>query len=906
MYLIGEYAIKWRPWGKFSNLPDQIKHWTERVEECFKGLENIQDMLSDKDKTKLKNFMSICGFSYKNKDIRSSLRSLEKFSEFNELKNNKALLNELKGQFEGLSTKYKEAPLERLVLKIRIVQYCNNDNLSNNLLSFMFDDDNNEEVELVFLYLRYFTMDFIIDYQRTFCNYYSVQFFTLHHDETTNFNIKHSLRDLEAQKRKKLKRDAVGSFLMSAFKGMIPFMKRSEIDIEKIKTIEQSQYAEPKTVIDEVNVEYLSKLYKDNLTNLLGTDRGSDKITIKKQELTENIFKTILIEIAKADQDINYKIMTDYLQYNKDVIKQTFLPLSEYYKNERENLKYDRCLENGSDINTLSEDELIAQIDFKQYQFRIEKDVKDKKHYLFKDLHSQIGEYEKVINSIESSFGSGLLSIHYDKLMQWYHTLIYLEHYQSNKGKIDEIVDYEEEDKNKYYEVIRSLQELNLLISNDFPLLQYYDMNRECNIERKMLYYLDIFDRNGAYLATIFEMLLYGYEFYKNSKYNRHKKLRSGLVNALIDWIYSVRRSMHDIAKKPGNFIIKNFEWAMEGFKEQYEHFSNEQKKKEDVIEHFGAIKKIVRMFKSILDFINVLLSIVKIITDPIKIIKIMLMAAFSFIVIFVSFIELFTNIVTGTFLNIVLVLVIIIYSYFYVSYQVGLLIFSFLEIYVFSLNSSKSHLAYWLYNITASENDIRNWYTVAGFDQGNQVDYTVIGHSAPCSADYEKEMFYCKKNPDYLPTFSHQANVYKIVNGLSTSGRMNMMPIPKSSNFMNQTPARKKRIIKNTNRTKRIFFKKSETYFGKHENVNRFIKTLCSNPDQFDLSSSEKQTLQHQCGELFCKNGSTMSSCVSVPNIDLDISSTLKFELKKIGRYLNTLFSILLIIIIIAFLTYK
>ena len=74
IYLLGEYILKWRPWGKFSNLSDQIKYWSERVEECFKGFQILQDLFKDEDHTKVIQFMNHINFGYKKSDIRSKFK----------------------------------------------------------------------------------------------------------------------------------------------------------------------------------------------------------------------------------------------------------------------------------------------------------------------------------------------------------------------------------------------------------------------------------------------------------------------------------------------------------------------------------------------------------------------------------------------------------------------------------------------------------------------------------------------------------------------------------------------------------------------------------------------------------------------------------------------------------------
>lgn len=931
VYYIKEYIIKWRPWGNFADLNDQIKYWSNRFRECLQGFEHLQELFEDSDKTRLESFMrNVCGLEYSTKDITSEIKELDSIFE-ETIENNMTLLKGLKTTYDEIHKKFENTPLERLTLKSKIIKKFDSLNMvdiGDDLFCYkMSDEPITNEAEL---FIRVFLMDFIIDFQKTLCKYDTTRFFAFYHDENTNFNMKQALRDIERQKSKKdtkISRNKVdqendiAAFFAGAFTGMIPGMERTKVSIEKnYESQTLSHYKEPTNeskLINNVKIEYLSKLYKDNLVNLLGEDRSTDMIGNMKTDLTKSIFRRILIEIAKVDQNINYKILTDFLKLGTDDIKDNaqLQTLIQFYKREQAKLDSDHCLEDKKNDATeyQTEDELIEALDLTLYEFRIEKNEEDKNYKIFKDLKSQVKEYEIMLTSLESEFGAGLMMVHYDEMMQLFHTLILLEEYRANKESIDVIIDYAEEDKNKYFEIIRSLQELNILISHDFMYLQYYDMCRASNLERKMIYYLDIFDRYGDYVATLAEIQLYSYEYFDyRIKSTRHKKLRSSMINSFVDWVYSIRKSMHNIAKKPGIFILNNFEWAMEGFTDEYEQFSNDENyknKKGDVIEPFT--KSISRFFKGILDFIKTLLKMVKIITDPIKIIKILIVSVYSIIVILMSYIELITCFFTGIFLIACLLVIIVnlsIPSLFFIAF---IFVIAFQEIYLFgtligaTTGSNKSYLGYWAYNLTAAENDIRNWHRTPGFDQGNKIDTTIIGHTTPCPRNYDKQIIYCIKNPNYLPTFSHQANIYKIATGDQPSGEMNYRQIQKTPDFLNKSTGRKKQAVRIANNNKRSHYTNNKYFFDKHDNIKNYLKTICLNPDQFDVGS-DIDKLKQQCAQLFCKNGSYISSCVSVPPTDLSVSSILNSELKTIGRYMNIIFSIILVVIIIAFLTRK
>lgn len=930
VYYIKEYIIKWRPWGNFSDLNDQIKYWSERFKECFMGFEYLQELFEDSDKTRLNAFINnVCVFEkYSPKNIGSKIDEFKSIVVDN-IKNDINLLNSMKTDYDKINTEFVNNPFERLTLKsIIIKKFYDTDGLDigDDLFTHnMSDDVINTKAQL---FIRYFLMDFIIDFQKTICKYDTTRFFSYYHEETTNFNIKQALRDIKRQTSKKDGKftrnkvdteNDIAAFFSGAFTGVIPGMKRTKVSIEEdYKSLTLSHYKEPTNEskkIKDVKIEYLSKLYKENLVNLLGEDRSRDMIGDMKTDLTKSIFRRILVEIAKVDQNINYKILTKFLKLEKDVLKNNaqLQKLIDFYKREKANLDSDHCLEDKkNDTMDETEDDIINQLDL-SYTFRIETNPNDKNYEIFKDHKSQVKEYEIMLTSLESEFGAGLMMVHYDEMMQAFHTIILLNEYEKNRSSIDTIIDYKDEDKNKYFEIIRSFQELNILVSHDFLYLQYYDMCRASNLERKMIYYLDIFDRYGAYVATLAEILLYSYEYYDyRIKSSRHKKLRSSMINSFVDWVYSIRRSMHNIAKKPGNFILNNFEWAMEGFTDQYEQFSNDENirnKKGDVIEPF--VSSLKKFFKGIMDFIKTLLKIVKIVTDPIKIIKILIVSVYSIIVILMSYIELITCFFTATFMIACLLFMIVNLAVPSLFFLLWVFIIAFLEIYIFgtvigaTTGSNKSYLGYWAYNLTAAENDVRNWYRTPGFDQGNKIDSTVIGHTTPCATNYDKQFIYCTKNPNYLPTFSHQANIYKLVSGQIPYGEMNYKQIQKTPDFLNKSTGQKKQAIRIANSNKRSHYTNNKYFFDNHDNINNYVKTICLNPDQFDIGPDKDKVLQ-QCAQLFCKNGSYISSCVSVPPTDLSVSSLLNSELKTIGRYMNIIFSIVLIVVIIAFLTRK
>lgn len=916
VYYIKEYIIKWRPWGNFTDLNDQIKYWSERFKECFKGFEYLQELFLREDKTKLNAFIiNVCGFeAYSAKDITSNIKDLESKLQNDTIINDIKLLNDIKKDYDKIHANFANNLLERLTLKSVIIKKfyeMDSVDVGDDLFCYNMSDD--QITNKAQLFIRYFLIDFIIDFQKSLCKYDTTRFFSYYHEESINFNIKQALRDIERQTSKKdtkITRNKVdqendiAAFFSGAFTGMIPGMERTKVSIEKsYKSETLVHYKEPTNeseLIQKVRIDFLSKLYKDNLVNLLGEDRSRDMIGDMKTDLTKSIFRRILVEIAKVDQNINYKILTEFLKLKKDALKNNaqLQKLIDFYKREKANLDSDHCLDDKkNDTMDETEDDLINQLDL-SYTFRISK--------------SQVKEYEIMLTSLESEFGAGLMMVHYDEMMQAFHTIILLDEYEKYKDSIDTIIDYTDEDKNKYFEIIRSFQELNILISHDFLYLQYYDMCRASNLERKMIYYLDIFDRYGAYVATLAEILLYSYEYYNHGIKTRHKKLRSSMINSFVDWVYSIRRQMHNIAKKPGNFILNNFEWAMEGFTDQYEKFSNDEKlrnKNGDVIEPF--VSSLKKFFKGIMDFIKTLLKMIKIVTDPIKIIKILIVSVYSIIAILMSYIELITCFFTATFMIVCLLFMIINLSIPSVFFILFVFVIAFLEIYVFgtliaaTTGSNKSYLGYWAYNLTAAENDVRNWYRTPGFDQGNTIDSTIIGHTTPCAANYDKQFIYCTKNPNYLPTFSHQANIYKLANGDQPSGEMNYRQIQKTPDFLNKSTSRKKQAVRIANSNKRSHYTNNKYFFDKNENINNYIKTICLNPDQFDIGS-DVDKLKQQCAQLFCKNGSYISSCVSVPPTDLSISSSLNSEIKTIGRYINIIFSIILIVIIIAFLTRK
>ena len=92
----------------------------------------------------------------------------------------------------------------------------------------------------------------MIDFSKSFCKYYDIVFYQLHHTESLNFNIKQSLRDINRKKQVKGDKDNVFEFLVSAFQGMIPFSKKVKTDIEELETEELKSYKAPTLSIEQL------------------------------------------------------------------------------------------------------------------------------------------------------------------------------------------------------------------------------------------------------------------------------------------------------------------------------------------------------------------------------------------------------------------------------------------------------------------------------------------------------------------------------------------------------------------------------------------------------------------------------------------------------------------------------
>ena len=909
VYYISKYVIKWRPWGSYSDLPAQITHWNDKMKRCFDTFKKLEDLFSSDDSAdKINTFFEVLRLKdskdskdskdnkhHTHKSISSRIQTIRTKAESMEIDEDSENLDELApfcfDQLKQIQSEFKDHVLERLVLKSALIRLLDNTGVR---IQTIFSQTSTEP-ELVDLYTRYFVNDFVIDFSKSFCKYYDIVFYQLHHTESLNFNIKQSLRDINRKKQVKGDKDNVFEFLVSAFQGMIPFSKKVKTDIEELETEELKSYKAPTLSIELNNIDYLSNTYKLNLSNL--SNEGTTPSDAKMKEIQHRILQRIFVEVAKSNQKVNLKILTEFLRIPKGQLKLELQPLTDHFAKSKGERDKDMCLTKENDgARAKSEEELIDELDIGSYAL----------HAFKGDFKTNLIKFEKMMYSIESSFGPGLLSMWYGDLKQMYHTLIFLEDYFKNKQFIDRIVNIDDEDKEMYYDITMSLQEMNILVSKDFPLLQYYDMNREANAERKLVYYIDFFRRNGNDIETILEMLVYFYELYQNKVYTRHRKLRSNAINKYIDTIYGLRKKMHHISGDIVGFIVSNFNWALEGFEERYEHFLNE--KKGPVIEHFGGLSKFFRtvgkFFKSVLAFLETILSIIQIITSPVKVLKLMIALVYSLVAICVSLVERYVfNIVTGTIMLVSIAIFTFYYAILLIMLNIFVLVFSLVDVYIFNLNGT-SFLSKVMYWFTAHEDDIRNWYTVPGFEQGNDFSSTIVGHTRPCNAGYSKVLLYCTKNPSYLPHYSQESSIFKLYNNMALSGNLSMTEMKATPAFKKKTETQKRLEIYYSNWMRKSHYRTSEKFFNHHSNIKDMTNLICKNPDHFDLNTTQRTMLKEQCSQLFCQNGNYLSSCVSAEAKESEPNEEPLFNLGKIQVYLNSLFSIILVVYLIILLT--
>ena len=911
IYVFSDYRFKsWRPISKLTILKDQIDYWGERLIACLTTFQKINSLDTNQKKAFIEkicdfNNNEIVDISNINSEIDAKIENGKQRLDTNNIESVKEYYEPLfKIFFEELPKTYSNNHIDRLLLKSKIIMESTNDDLENNISKIFSSEFKNvqEDYNLQDLYLRYFLLDFIIDFTKTFCEYNDFDFYKLYHKETLNFYTKQASRDVDvSEKREKTSEDVSGELLMS-FKSMIPFLKKFETDIEKKQIEELNRFKEPILTINQNNIDYLSDDYFEIIENSSSSSSSSSSSnndhpeqTIaneinKKQDL---LWRMVFVEVAKVDINYNYKLLTKYFDVSKDKIKNDLHELSEFYKQKKpEYTNKEKCLMSTDELKLFedlpSEYDLINKIQLRDYH---QEGLKDKTY-----------DFEKLISSLESKLGPGLLLMDHDNIIGMFHKLVLLEIYERDKQVINSIKDLDASEKKMYYEIIVALQEINILISKDFPSLLYYDMKREGNIERLLVYYIDVLRRSGNQIETILEILIYSYECFNGRKFSRHIPLYNSYLNRLVDFVYSERRKLNDIANNIPRYIGSNFTWAVEGFQEQYSKVLKQEEDRRNksgtnVIEHFGGLKK---LFKGIMSFIKTLIKLIGIVTNPVKLLKLILITSYTLFMIAFALVETYTNTVTGVCLIVSLSIFLSHYVAFLISYSLFIYVYSIIDLLLLQGYITKITYNY----LYGAENDIRNWYNVPGFEQGNIVSMSLLGTTRPCSARYKQELMFCKRIEGFLPSFSHQSSIYKLYNNISPTGILNLGDFEVSTNFRKKTNYGKKSEIKKSNLIKRSYIRNSDKYFDKHKNVTNITKTICSNINCLDLSDSHKSLLKEQCSKLYCKNGNYISACVNneVQNRDVQYIDTLNNS--SITLLLNSLYYVLILFLMIGLLS--
>lgn len=852
VYYVLEYKYRpWRPFSKLSNFDDQSEYWCGELIDCFEQFDKI---------IQLKN--------YQNFELVTGIHLSKN------LQHDSFETDDVIKQLNIINTQNKNNHFERLLLKYKLINKHKKDEFEVVLRQIFYHrtSDTDEDLET-----RYLLFDFFIDYTKTFCKYKNYEYYHLYFKENMNFYAKQALRDAKKGKKIKISGSDASANLLKSLQSALPYVNEPSLDVEKEIIDELKPYKAPYLSIRNENVDYLS----DNYTKIIEEYKSSPSKREIQRALQEEIWTIILTNVAKVDVKHNYKLLTNYFNAPKDKIKNDLKNMVDALKRETHDY-HPECLTGSKEAhsNTFN----ISLEDYMQSSFK-------RKLYAFEEL----------INKLESKVGPGLLSMHYDTLMQKYHKLVLHEDYDENQTIIDRIIELPTDERKTYCDIVLTLHKMDILISKDLPSLLYFDMRRTSNVERTLLYYMDTIRRTGNALEKFIDTYLDLVNVFSNSRITKYLQLYISYLNSAINFIYTKRSELHNIADDIPSYIVRNFNWAIEGFRERYEEElakADRHDGKGPIIEHFGGLRK---FFRGIMSFIKTLIKIIQVITNPVKLIKLIIITLFTVFSVVVAMIERYTNIVTSIALIITIHTFMVSYGIFKLKYCLFMYILGFFDLGL--LNGAFSRITYNIF--LGAENDIRSWYNVPGHEQGNKVSRFLIGNGGSCSSRYDNVGLYCKKKPYYIPSFSHQSSIYKLYNNqtLSDSFYLFLGEFQPTLDFHKQPKTTKKRILKKANITKRIYVKNIDKYYEQNDNISNMNKTICSTISMLDIPSSKKEALIAHCRELYCKNGEYMSSCLQFkPTENQDM---IHIDQKVMKMIFNSLSYILLVLVVVSILVY-
>ena len=476
--------------------------------------------------------------------------------------------------------------------------------------------------------------------------------------------------------------------------------------------------------------------------------------------------------------------------------------------------------------------------------------------------------FETLVYALETTKGPGLLVHEAPGIMQEYHKKVLLSYAKKHASKLERAKRIDETFLKTMQTVLVAIKKLKLSVEHEFPALWYFDTKSVADKPRLRLEYnemmKDMFDTIKFNFSTIGKL----FDYFKRhpSVHKRHDEdfIFMAGVNALLN----VRKQAVDIGRKPGRFILRTLDGFIEGFEEQFTQEMEAEKKNGRVVEPFGKaiVRALMKPMKPIFMLVEMLIFIfkvgvklVKILTDPIKLIMLPIVFMYIMMVVVLSLIEFYafhilTAVLLGVFTIAYLAIVTVISFVFTTIYVV----LGHIDVEVFN-----AFFAVYMYILfVSSENDIRSWYTVPSFEQGNMAYRGLFGAFAPCGTNFSHGPFFCHKKSPYVPLFSPQANIYKIVNGTAVYGQTEPKNFFPSPNFHDLPEARKSRLIKHADRSKRKYFRNVKKFGSGNDGM---IRTICQNVDALELSSTKKEDIGRLCYTSLCQNGNFEPFCAAM-----------------------------------------
>ena len=508
-------------------------------------------------------------------------------------------------------------------------------------------------------------------------------------------------------------------------------------------------------------------------------------------------------------------------------------------------------------------------------------------------------QFETLLYALESAQGPGLLLYKADKLMQRYHKIVLVDYVQRNKEKFDRAQKIDTEHIDTLKEVSLAIQRVRIHMGYEFPMLLHHDTKKVADKERLRLYYNNMMKRMIETIKFNFATLGKLGNYFKRhpNVQNRHdtKIFRAGVGLLLYCRTFAV-----NVSNDPGGFIIGTFKSFIEGFEEKFTEQLDKQQKNKKVVEPFvgsiiRGVKKIFKPIFSLVDmliaFFKVLLMITGILTNPVKII--MLPIAFMFVIttLILCLIEgamfhVFTSILLCVFTLVYIVIATVIMILLTTLYYcIGML----------DVEAFNAFFAVYMYSLFISaEIDIRDWHMKPSFEQGNQTYRGLFGAFKACDTNYNHGFFMCERISPYVPVFSHQANIFRIMNGIPLRGQTEPKIFRPPSDFHDMPKGKKYRMIREADRSKRLYYKNVEKNSAK---FNEITESVCSNIDAMQLSSGNRGSVERMCYISYCRNGKFKPFCASL-STDSDGQSHTQ---DKIEKYLHVTSYISMLCVLIA-----